>query len=122
VSALDDVIARDGPVCIWCGREPWRLDLTAEHLLPRARGGRGVLENLAVACRGCNKRRRTRAVAAFVRAQLDEGRATRLDVLSAALARLARSPVREHAAYGARQLALLERLTGPAASASPPSA
>jgi hypothetical protein len=122
VSALDDVIARDGPLCVWCGHEPWRSDLTAEHLLPRARGGRGVVENLAAACRGCNKRRRTRAVAAFARAQLDEGRAVRLDVLSAALARLARSPLREHAAYGTRQLALLERLAGPAASSSPTSA
>jgi HNH endonuclease len=122
VSALDDVIARDGPVCVWCGHEPWRSDLTAEHLLPRARGGRGVVENLAVACRGCNKRRRTRAVAAFARAQLDEGRAVRLNVLSAALARLARSPLREHAAYGTRQLALVERLAGPAASSSPTSA
>jgi 5-methylcytosine-specific restriction endonuclease McrA len=109
LSILDDVIARDGPACVWCGRQPWRSDLTAEHLLPRARGGRGSAENLAVACRACNKRRRTRAVAAYVRAQLADGRAPRMDLLDAALSRLARSRVGEHAAYGARQRALLER-------------
>ena len=47
VALLDELIARDGAVCAWCGRKPWRSDLTAEHLLPRARGRRGTLENRA---------------------------------------------------------------------------
>jgi 5-methylcytosine-specific restriction endonuclease McrA len=108
--ALDDLILRDGPACVWCGREPWRDDLTAEHLLPRARRGRTRPENLAVACRGCNKRRRTKPVAAYVRAQLGAGRQPRLDILTAALRRLAQSAAPEHAAYGARQLELLHRM------------
>ena len=95
---------------MWCGRAPWRGDLTAEHLLPRARRGHGVSENLALACRRCNKRRRTRSVAAYVRAQLDAGERPRLDLLRAALERLSHSASRRHAEYGRRELQLLSRL------------
>ena len=107
---LQSLIARDGPTCVWCGREPWTADLTVEHLLPRSRSGRGVPENLAVACRTCNRRRRSKPVSAYVRAQLDAGRRPRVDLLTAALTRLSESAAREHAEYGRRQLALLRRL------------
>jgi 5-methylcytosine-specific restriction endonuclease McrA len=107
---LENLISRDGEVCVWCGRELWRRDLTAEHLLPRARSGRGVPENLAVACRRCNKRRRTKSIAAYVRALSDTGERPRLDRLTAALERLSRSSSRAHVQYAERQLALLRRL------------
>jgi HNH endonuclease len=107
---LGDLIARDDPACVWCGRELWRSDLTAEHLLPRSRGGHGTLENLTVACRRCNRARGTRSVTAYVRARRQAGAAPRIDTLLGALARLAASPRRPHAAYGARQLALLRDL------------
>jgi 5-methylcytosine-specific restriction endonuclease McrA len=45
----ENLITRDGRTCVWCGREPWPADLTAEHLLPRSRRGRTMPENLAVA-------------------------------------------------------------------------
>ncbi len=107
---LDTLITRDGGVCVWCGRAPWRRDLTAEHLLPRARRGRGVPENLTVACRRCNKHRRTKSVAAYVRAQKSAGARPRLDLLTMALERLSESPSTVHAEYGQRQLELLERI------------
>jgi 5-methylcytosine-specific restriction endonuclease McrA len=107
---LENLISRDGEVCIWCGRELWRRDLTAEHLLPKARSGRGVPENLAVACRRCNKRRRTKSVVAYVRALSDAGERPRLDLLTEALERLSRSSSRPHTQYAVRQLALLRRL------------
>jgi 5-methylcytosine-specific restriction endonuclease McrA len=107
---LESLITRDGEVCIWCGRRLWRSDLTAEHLLPRARNGRGVPENLAIACRRCNKRRRTKSVASYVRTLSDAGERPRLDLLTAALERLSRSSSREHVRYAQRQLALLRRL------------
>jgi 5-methylcytosine-specific restriction endonuclease McrA len=107
---LDSLITRDGEGCIWCGRELWRPDLTAEHLLPRARAGRGVPENLAIACRRCNKRRRTKSIAAYVRALTEAGERPRLDLLTAALERLSRSMSPPHARYAERQLALLRRL------------
>jgi hypothetical protein len=107
---LDDLIQRDGSECVWCGRAPWRRDLTAEHLMPRSRGGRTSPENLTVACRSCNKRRGTKPVVAFARAQLDAGAPVRTEVLQLTLARLADSDRRDLAGYGQRQHALLQRL------------
>jgi hypothetical protein len=107
---LEGLIGRDGGVCVWCGREPWRADLTAEHLLPRSRHGHAVAENLALACRRCNRRRRTRSVAAYVRAQLEAGERPRLDLLRGALERLSASSSRRHADYARRELQLLSRL------------
>jgi hypothetical protein len=108
--SLPALIDRDGDVCVWCGRRPWPGDLTTEHLLPRSRSGRGLPENLAVACRGCNRRRRSRPVAAFVRSEVEAGRYPRVDLLEPALERLSASASREHAEYGRRQLALLRRI------------
>jgi hypothetical protein len=107
---LERLIFRDGGACVWCGRRPWRADLTAEHLLPRSRHGRAIPENLALACRGCNKRRRTKPITAFVRAQLDAGQRPRLDLLQVSLKRLAECGSRRHAEYARRELELLRRL------------
>jgi 5-methylcytosine-specific restriction endonuclease McrA len=106
----DNLLARDGGVCVWCGREPWLSDVTAEHLLPRSRRGRTLPENLAVACRACNKRRRTKPVVAYVRQQLQDGRQPRVDLLRSALDRLSSCASPAHAEYARRQLALLSRL------------
>lgn len=95
------------PACIWCGQTRW---LTVEHLLPRSRGGRGHAENLAPACRACNRRRGSRPVAAVVRERLRAGDPVPAEPLLAALERLSRSPSAPHAAYGARQLALVREL------------
>jgi hypothetical protein len=107
---LEALIERDGAACVWCGRAPWRTDLTAEHIVPRARGGRSSPENLTVACRSCNKRRGTRPVVSYVRWLLDEGVCPRSDSLLTGLGRLAASDRRDLADYGSRQLALLQRL------------
>jgi hypothetical protein len=111
---LEQVIDRDGPACVWCGRELWREDLTLEHLLPRSRGGRTIAENLVVACRACNRRRRTRPVSAYIRVLHAPGAqgapiAPRIDLIATALHRLANSDLARHAEYGRRQLALLDR-------------
>jgi len=92
---LDALIERDGAVCVWCGRAPWRTDLTAEHIVPRSRGGRTSPENLTIACRVCNKRRGTKPVVAFVRSLLDEGVSPRSDALLIGLGRLAGSDRRD---------------------------
>jgi 5-methylcytosine-specific restriction endonuclease McrA len=107
---LDGLIGRDGGICVWCGSSPWRADLTAEHLLPRARRGHGVEENLALACRRCNRRRRTRSVAAYVRAQINAGERPRVDLIRDALERLSHSSSGRHADYARRELVLLRRL------------
>lgn len=106
----EHLIGRDGATCVWCGREPWTADLTAEHLLPRSRRGRTLAENLTVACRPCNKRRRTKPVVAYVRSLRADGYEPRMDLLESALERLSRSGSDTHADYARRQLALLDRL------------
>ena len=45
------------PVCENCGR---RDDLTADHIVPLARGGTNTIENVRVLCRSCNSARRDR--------------------------------------------------------------
>jgi hypothetical protein len=109
---LDDLIERDGGKCVWCGRQPWRSDLTAEHLLPIRRGGRTLPENLAPACRVCNRRRGTQPVVAVVRARQRAAEPVAIDRLQLALRRLAASNSAVHAGYARRQLELLERLAG----------
>jgi 5-methylcytosine-specific restriction endonuclease McrA len=99
-----ELILRDGPACLWCGREVWRRDLTVEHLLPRSRGGSGEGRNVVLACRRCNRSRGSRPVDAYVRDRLEAGLRPRFDLLRAALDRLAASPRREERDYGARQL------------------
>ena len=101
---VEQLIERDGPSCVWCGRELWRRDLTLEHVVPRSRGGHMTAENAVVACRSCNKRRGSRPVDAYVRELLDHGAAVNLRVLRDALGRLAHSDRRVHREAAARQL------------------
>jgi 5-methylcytosine-specific restriction endonuclease McrA len=37
----------------WNGREDWRAP-SRDHQIPRARGGRNVVENIEIICRRCN--------------------------------------------------------------------
>ncbi len=47
---------RDGPVCFYCGRTRKNpLNMSIEHLEPRAGGGSNRLENLRLADTLCNK-------------------------------------------------------------------
>src|SRR4051794_18301682 len=108
-----ELTERDGPNCIWCGGEPWPRDMTVEHLVPRSRGGRTQPENLAVACRRCNRARRSRPVVAYVRELVSEGRNVQLGPLRRALERLAQSPRRVHRDYGRNQARLLDRVPVP---------
>jgi hypothetical protein len=81
-----------------------------EHVLPRSRGGRTEDENLLVACRRCNKARRSRPVVAYLREVLGLGREPRLDAIRRALERMRSSERRAHRGYGTTQLRLIERL------------
>lgn len=101
---VDDLLERDGPACVWCGRTPWRADLTLEHVVPRSRGGHLVPENALLACRSCNRRRGSRPVDAYVRELHDEGTAVDVLALRACLEGLVRSRRRRHRDEAARQL------------------
>ncbi len=101
---VDVLIDRDGPACVWCGRSPWRRDLTLEHVIPRSRGGHATPENALVACRGCNRRRGSRPVDAYVRELLAEGADVAVPVLRDTLEGLTHSPRRAHRTEATRQL------------------
>ena len=52
VERLQIILVRDGPTCVWCGRE-LDTDLvraTTEHVIPRLKGGPSWLENEVAAC------------------------------------------------------------------------
>ncbi len=51
------LFARDAHLCLYCGREFGRHQLTRDHVQPLSRGGRDVWENVISACIGCNSRK-----------------------------------------------------------------
>lgn len=50
-----NILRRDGFKCAYCGRSD--LQLTIDHIVPRARGGNDSWENLVCACTSCNNRK-----------------------------------------------------------------
>jgi hypothetical protein len=46
------------PFCQWCGLALTPETATADHLLPRSRGGKDDFGNLRLACEDCNRERR----------------------------------------------------------------
>ena len=51
------LFARDGHLCMYCGRALSRSTLTRDHVLPVSRGGRDTWENVVAACFPCNSRK-----------------------------------------------------------------
>ena len=45
-------------VCHYCGRKTSPKDLTMDHIVPIARGGRSTKSNVAPACKECNNRKK----------------------------------------------------------------
>ncbi len=45
--------------CYYCGMKVQYRDLTMDHLLPLARGGRSTKENLVPCCKECNNRKKS---------------------------------------------------------------
>ncbi len=51
---------RDRNTCQYCGARPGTAELTIDHVVPRARGGRSGWENCVLACVLCNRRKADR--------------------------------------------------------------
>ena len=51
---------RDQHLCLYCGQRFAVSKLTRDHVIPRARGGADVWENVATACGPCNVRKGAR--------------------------------------------------------------
>ncbi len=53
------VVVRDKGICAYCGE----AGSTIDHVIPRARGGLHVWENVVLACRPCNSRKDDKTLA-----------------------------------------------------------
>ena len=49
---------RSAGVCYYCGRKFNPVELTMDHLVPIARGGKSVHGNLVPACKECNNKKK----------------------------------------------------------------
>lgn len=54
VLSREKVIARDRRTCAYCGELFRATELTMEHIIPQAQGGKSSWMNLVAACRPCN--------------------------------------------------------------------
>jgi 5-methylcytosine-specific restriction endonuclease McrA len=52
------LFARDEYLCLYCGRDFHRQQLTRDHVMPLSKGGRDTWENVVAACFHCNSRKR----------------------------------------------------------------
>jgi 5-methylcytosine-specific restriction enzyme A len=50
-------------VCYHCGVRFQRDDLTMDHLIPLARGGKTTKKNVVVACKQCNSQKKNLTIA-----------------------------------------------------------
>lgn len=50
-----EVFKRDGFRCTYCGSKSPNVELEADHVIPRSRGGPDSLDNLTTACTACNR-------------------------------------------------------------------
>jgi len=57
------LFARDAHLCLYCGQQFGRYQLTRDHVHPISRGGRDVWENVVSACLPCNVRKGSRTPA-----------------------------------------------------------
>ncbi|WP_045738192.1 HNH endonuclease [Xanthomonas sp. MUS 060] len=54
------LFARDAQLCMYCGQQFSRPQLTRDHVLPVSKGGRDIWENVVTACFHCNSRKGNR--------------------------------------------------------------
>lgn len=54
------LFARDDHLCLYCGQQFHRQQLTRDHVMPVSRGGQDTWENVVSACFHCNSRKANR--------------------------------------------------------------
>lgn len=55
-----NVYRRDAFACQYCGAQPGAVELTLDHVVPRAHGGRTEWTNIVACCVACNARKADR--------------------------------------------------------------
>lgn len=54
------LFARDGYLCLYCGKSFTSSELTRDHIVPTSRGGTDKWKNVVAACRRCNQHKADR--------------------------------------------------------------
>jgi 5-methylcytosine-specific restriction endonuclease McrA len=54
------IYRRDGNQCQYCLKKPGTSELTIDHIVPRAQGGKTTWENCCLACTPCNRKKADR--------------------------------------------------------------
>lgn len=67
-----EVFQRDKHSCQYCGRRPPEVELEVDHLVPVARGGTDVFENLMTSCRECNSGKSAKLIERFTEGHTKE--------------------------------------------------
>ena len=52
-----NIYARDGHICQYCGAQCSTVELTFDHVMPVAQGGRKDWENIVTCCISCNRQK-----------------------------------------------------------------
>lgn len=58
-----NILARDRWLCQYCGEKVETKDMTMDHVVPRAQGGRTEWENIVTCCEDCNAKKADRTPA-----------------------------------------------------------
>ncbi len=56
----ENTYARDGGKCQYCLKDVPRAEITYDHIVPRAQGGKTTWENVVIACVPCNQKKGAR--------------------------------------------------------------
>lgn len=59
-------------ICHYCGKKFPQSELTLDHIVPVARGGRSTRGNMAVCCRQCNMEKKYLTPAEMILRQLEK--------------------------------------------------
>lgn len=59
-------------ICYYCGEKFERDELTIDHIVPVARGGRSTRGNMVVCCRSCNQEKKFLTPAEMILRELEK--------------------------------------------------
>lgn len=70
----EQALVSQGGCCAYCGRGLSRREATADHVVPRAAGGRTTASNIVAACHSCNLVKSDKPAPRFYSAPVNFGR------------------------------------------------
>ena len=95
VKYIDLLAEETGGTCIYCGKPLIRREMTYDHIYPKSRGGKSLLENYVLACPDCNNSKGDTPVDVYVRSWQSEKKRTRFANRINDLVRAGRLPGRK---------------------------